>query len=261
MLTQRSKKLLVVVVLAICILAFGSYAWFMQGTSKQQVLAVTISLHQSAVLQGDKLAIYINSSSPSGQYSVNGNTYGNGLKVVPVSSNGSQIDGIGAIVHYNISNAHPNIVVFWNLTEGVLGGNPNDNSLLPAGYYKLTEGANILNYPGGASNFSFEMKNPMFQIEGISLSLTHNSTNVFVAINSTISSLYSTHSVLNISNYIYNKSSLKNQYENFSEDISIPSNHTFLYENSTLYNRYITTITLYLNVGKIIEVFAFGLSY
>ena len=261
MIKQKSKRLLVVFVLAICILAFGTYAWFMQGMPKQQALTVTVSLHQSAVIQGDKLTIYVNSSGSGSQYSVNGNTYGDGLRVVRVSSNGSQIDGLGAIVPYNISNVHPNTVVFWNLTEGFLGGDTNDNSLLPAGYYKLTEGANTINYPRGVNNISFEIKNPMFQIEGISLSLTHNSTNAFVAINSTISSLYSTHSLLDVSNKIYNENSLRNQYDNFSENISIPSNQTFLYENSSSYYQYITTMTLYVNVGKITEVFDFGLSY
>ncbi len=256
----RKRNFIVLIIATMVVLGFGLYAW-LNLNSRDTSLTVDVTLGSHVVDQGSSLEIYLNASQFNAAYSING-TLENGLIIVPINENGTQITGgESAMVHYSLSQSHSHVVLSWNLTEGNFGFGvgSTENWLLGAGYYKVTEGPQVSTLPPYVSNYTFNIIDPIFQIKGISYSVSNNNTNALFKVTSSLAAPDLKSANLTVSNAITNTTTHKQTYLNFSRNLSIPGNLTLTYRFSTQSTQYITTIYLRTDLGTIMGVLIYGI--
>ncbi len=249
--------MIVFLITILIVVGFGLYVGLKPHRDTSLTLTVTLGSH--VVSQGEDLNLYLNGSNFNAPYSVNGTGF-NGLCIVQTSENGTQVVGSSVSrIHYYMTQSDSRIQIAWNLTVGSFGKYCEiQNCLLPAGYYKVTEGALVVNLPNYAT-YTFNVINSVFQVKGVGLSLSKNDTTVSMNVNSSLVSSAHNSVNLTISNFITNASTNKQTYMNFSKNLSLPGNLTFIYEAPSQYVQYRTTIFIKTIVGTVAEVVDYGI--
>ncbi len=253
---SKGKKYIAVFLAVIAALSFGIYTWFdLSRPPPLSSVVVTVTPGSAVVDQGGELPIYINATTVgTSPFSIDGSTYGNGLELVPVHA-----IGIAAVIKYNLSEQNPDVVVEWNVSEDINTGGQVLTWLVPAGNYKLTEGALIFHSPPTVRNFTFVFPKPNITVSGINASIAHNSTNVSLNVSSTVQSQIFHTAILSISTEIHNSSTGAATYMNFTRNVTVPETFTLSFKASGNTDQYLSTYYLKTSVGTLMWVVAYGI--
>jgi hypothetical protein len=255
---QRTNKIMVLVVALLILVGFGLYVALKPGTS--HTLTATVSLGSHTINQGTSLKLYLNASNLNAPFSINA-TGNSGLCVIQTNEEGTQLPGgYRLTIPFYLNQDNPRIVLSWNLNYGNLGRYCGiENCLLPAGYYKLTEGSQVLKEPGN-DNYSFKIIDPNFQIKGVGISLSKNNTDVFLGLNSSLPYLTQHNSAnITISDFITNDSNNQRTYQNFSRNVSVPGNLTLLYKQNSENQTVTAIIIVQTTVGRVAVIASYGI--
>ncbi len=237
---------------------FGLYVALKPGTNHTLTMTVTLGSHN--IDQGNSLKLYLNASNLNAPFSINA-TGNSGLCVIQTNKEDIQLSaGYRLTIPFYLNQENPRKVLSWNLNYGNLGRYYGiENCLLPAGYYELTEGSQVLKEPSN-DNYSFKIIDPYFQIKGVGIKLSNNNTDVFIGINSSLPNLIQNNSAnITISNIVTNESNNQLTYQNFSQTVKIPGSLTLLYKSNSEYQQFIAIVSVQTNVGRVAEVAYYGI--
>ncbi len=253
------KRILALSILIAFVAIFGTYTWtVLNQPPKPNQIIVVVTPGKDSVKQGAVLPIYINATTVGGPYTIDGTTYDNGLQLVPVLGNG-KLGGTAAIIRYNLTEQDPHEVVYWNVTEGYLNARQMENWLVPSGRYELSVGAYTPNVPDYVGNISFVFREQYISVLGINVSMSHNNTDAFFNISSSLSSPDYLSAFLTVSTEEKNTSSGQLFYFNFSTNVTVPENFSFSYKSSRANIQYFTVYYLKTKFGTITEDVLYGI--
>lgn len=166
---MKAKKLVVLIIIILIILIAMDFSYKYEYTTPSNI-NVDINVNTYNTTQNG--IIYFNFTSVEQSilhlnYKIDGTTYINGLRIVYLGTNLSNIKqgnyegpcgGSSGVVKYNLSLKHPDFNSKWNVTlcEGMKNGSFIYRTA-PAGYYKICEGA-------GSSPILPDYMSPVFHI-------------------------------------------------------------------------------------------------